>query len=112
MDTRRLSTADILVGGILNVRPPKTAIPDDRERVEGQGDDWAYIGNEAVVAALDAGKVVSAPNYYGIPHVWKASEGVYRGTLLQYRAITEDETFTSAESAAEWFEEMYYRTDG
>jgi hypothetical protein len=112
MDNRRLSTSDILAMGIINQPTPVTDIPDDRDRVDGQGEDWAYIGNEAVIAALDAGKLVSASNYYGIPNVWKVAEGEYRGALLQYRNVTESPSFTTAADAEEWFADRYASTDG
>ena len=112
MDEGRLNTGDVLAMGILNVSPPKTEIPEDREEIGSEDEEWNFIGVAAVAEAVDAGKIVSALNYYGIPHVWKASEGVYRGTLLQYRAITEDKTFATASEVAEWFEECYYSTNG
>lgn len=106
MDNRRLSTGDLLASGLINQPAPKTEIPTDREEVEHGGDE------ASVIAAIEAGKVVSASNYYGIPNVWKAAEGVYRGTLLQYRSVTEDPTFATAEAAAEWFIDRRESTDG
>lgn len=111
MDPRRMDTLAAMTGGIFGKPIPTTSIPNDREDVRGAGDDWSYIGNEAVIAALEAGKLVSASNYYGIPHVWKATDGVYRGTLLQYRSVTDDPTFATAREAAEWFEATYHATD-
>jgi hypothetical protein len=55
---------------------------------------------------------VEASNYYGIPFVWKEAAGVYRGTMLQYRAISEAPTFASADEAAAWFVDRYHATDG
>lgn len=101
MDERRLSTGDILNAGMLGVPAPTTEIPKDRETFHAGGDE--YVGRDAVLAALEEGKVVESPNYYGIPHIWKAGDGVYRGTLLQYRAVSEDPTFATAEEAEAWF---------
>jgi hypothetical protein len=113
MDNRRLSTADILASGIYLRTPPETEIPEDRETVSGADrDSYSCIPEEQVIAALEAGKIVESPNYYGIPHVWKQAEGVYRGALLQYCNVTEDPTFTTAQEAAEWFRDRYFATDG
>lgn len=110
MDKRRLSTADLLYMDILSVTPPQTDIPSDREVVGGYGDDVTDI--DSVVKALESGKLVQALNYYGIPHVWKQGDGVYRAILMQYRAVTEDHTFTTASAAAAWFARRYAATDG
>jgi len=113
MDPRRLDTAGVIASGILGIPAPTTGIPEDRETVSASGENYeGFIGVEAVVAAVEAGNVVSASNYYGIPSAWRASEGVYRGTLLQYRAITEDPTFATVDELAEWFEEKYHETYG
>lgn len=112
MDTRRLDTQHIIALGILDIPPPKTDIPHDRTPFDLH-DDWdRYAGKEAVVAALERGDLVSASNYYGLPYAWKAGEGVYRGVLLQYRQVSEDKTFATADEAAEWSEQTYYATDG
>ena len=112
MDPRRLDTMGVIAAGILNRGVPDTDVPDDREEFDGSGDSWEYVGDDAVVEALDRGDLVRASNYYGIPYVWKAADGVYRGQLLQYRALTEDHTWDNAQDAAEWFGETYYATDG
>lgn len=108
----RLDTADMLYSGILDLPVPKTDIPEDRDRFEGAGDDCCFVGVAAVVAALEDDKVVTAPNYYGIPYAWKQADGVYRGTLLQYRRVTEAHTFATVTEVAEWFESRYHATDG
>lgn len=113
MDERRLSTGDILVSGLLNKPTPITDIPTDRETINGKGEDWGgYIGNDAVAAAIEAGKLVEASNYYGIPCAWKAESGVYRGCLLQYRSVTESPVFATAAQAAEWFGTTCEATEG
>lgn len=114
MDYRRLSTLDLLNTGILNKPMPETDIPEDRERFEDceDPDTWGYIGNDAVLAAVEDGKVVSAPNYYGIPYLWKDDDGRYQCRLLQYRNVTEAYEFKFAENAVHWFKEVYHRTDG
>jgi hypothetical protein len=101
-----------MAGGFLGVTPPKTEIPEDRERWDNKERDWACPAHDEIVAALEAGKVVEASNYYGIPFVWKEAAGVYRGTMLQYRAISEAPTFASADEAAAWFVDRYHATDG
>jgi hypothetical protein len=79
----------------------------DREGVASDG-----LSREEIVAAIEAGKIVDASNYYGIPHVWRASPGVYRGTLLQYCRVTENPTFATVDEAVDWFEDAARNTDG
>jgi hypothetical protein len=112
MDHTRLNTAQLFVAGILNREAQQTAIPRDRETFDGHDAGYHYAGAEVVIAALEAGKLVEASNYYGIPSLWKVADGQYRGILMQYRSVTEDERFNSAESAEAWFRDMYYATDG
>lgn len=107
MDHRRLSTADFLAMGMLSRPAPKTEIPEDREHCDVNVEQPS---DEALREALEAGKVLSVANCYGITYLWKA--GVYRGTLLQYRAVTESPTFDAAEPALEWFRERCDSTDG
>lgn len=111
MDDRRLSTADVLAGGILSRPAPQTDAPTDREEFD-PAPGWEFAGVDAVASALEAGKLVSASNYYGIPMAWKREDGAYRCILLQYRSVTEDETFQSAAEAARWFEGRFHATDG
>jgi hypothetical protein len=99
MDTRRLSTGDILSMGIINKDAPKTDVPEDRERI---GFDIYDGAENDVREALERGDVVDCSEYYGIPIVWKDGE-IYRGTLLQYRAVIEAPEFSDLDSAVEWF---------
>ncbi len=110
MDKRRFSTADIMGSGILSTPPPKTDIPQDVECV-GSDYEFSYIGREAVREHIEAGKVVDASNYFGIPSLWKDGD-VFRGVLLQYRAVTEDKRFEDIEEALDWFEETASATSG
>jgi hypothetical protein len=119
MDARRLSTGDVLATGILSVPPPDTDIPKDREDVGVDVDaefvpaDGLHVGNtDALRAKLEAGAVLHCSEYYGIPHVWKADDGSYRGTLLQYRAVSEAPTFATADEALEWFVDTAYAVAG
>lgn len=108
----RLDTGQLLALGILEKPVPQTDVPEDRESVDALDDTtWGYIGHERVTEALEDGKVVSASNYYGLPYLWKEGD-VYRGTLLQYRAVTENPTFATIDEALEWFESRYHETDG
>lgn len=107
---RRLDTRQVLDSGILYSPAPETDLPVDRERFDASGD--SYAGTEAVIAALETGKLVEAPNYYGVLYAWKGDDGMYHGTLLQYRSVTEDPTFATAEDAEVWFHDTYHSTDG
>jgi hypothetical protein len=114
MDLTRLDTAAVLAGGILSRPAPKRNAPPDAERFDAsaeQSDGYeGYAGNQAVIAAIDSGKVVTAFNYYGIPELWKAADGTYRGELFQYCNCAEAPTFATAIKAAEWFAERYETT--
>lgn len=107
MDQRRLSTADVLAAGIINQQSPTTDIPHDRDTYDGDS-----FSKGEVIAALEAGLLVESANYYGIPHVWKDDMGEYQGRLLQYRAVTESHSFSTANDAAEWFMETHIATNG
>lgn len=110
MDTRRLSTGDVLAQGIINRPAPKTSIPDDREECDYQcWDDKP--GRDELLAAIERGEVLVCSEYYGIPHAWKDGES-YRGTLLQYRAVTEDPTLATADEAVDWFLETARACEG
>lgn len=110
MDPRRLDTMGVLASGVMGLPVPETAEPKDAEEVDA---DWYdYIGRAAVEEAVEEGKVVKAANYYGIPMIWRDPEGSYRGQLLQYRRITEDETFDSLDAAVDWFEDRAAATYG
>lgn len=108
MDERRIDTAGFLAMGGLNRPVPETDIPETRERAE-----WEDVrGDGKIAEALDAGKLVNACNYYGIPYAWREAEGAYRGILLQYRVVTESVTFATAVECADWFDDVARRTDG
>lgn len=113
MDHRRFDTGQLMARGILNVPVPETDIPEDRESVEYDSEEgWRDISTEAEIReAVEAGKVVRSPNYYGIPNLWKEGES-YRGTLLQYRNVTEAPAFADLDDAVEWFVDRFYATDG
>jgi hypothetical protein len=98
VDTRRLNTGQVIAAGILNRPMPRTDIPSDREVVEIDFD----VSPEAITEAVERGAVVVCSEYYGIPNLWKDGE-VYRGCLLQYRAVTEAPVFDALEPAVEWF---------
>lgn len=112
MDSRRLDSMGVLASGILGMPAPKTDVPEGRDRVDAMDwDTYEFIGEERAREAVDSGAVLRASNYYGIPYLWRDG-GVYRGLLLQYRAVTEDHTFGSLDEAVGWFERTYYATDG
>jgi hypothetical protein len=102
MDQRRLSTSDVLAMGITNMPAPETDIPEDRDEV--QYDVYEPITPKAMKDALEEGRVIYCPEYYGIPNIWKEGD-IYRGTLLQYRSVTESPDFESADDAIVWFME-------
>jgi len=101
MDTRRLSTGDVLAAGIIDKPIPQTDIPRDRPEQEYDAYDHTPEPDE-LLAALERGDVLHCSEYYGIPHAWRDGD-VYRGCLLQYRAVTESPRFETAESALDWF---------
>lgn len=101
MDPRRLDTEQALAAGIINIPLPETDIPEDREDVSY--DIYEPMSADELIKALDEGKVVSCPEYYGIPNIWREAEDDYRGTLLQYRSVSEAPQFATAEDAVEWF---------
>lgn len=102
MDKRRLSTADVMADGILEMPMPRTDIP--KHRKELAYDIYEPMGSAEFISELDKGKVIDCSEYYGIPVVWREGER-YRAILLQYRSITENHTFESAEDAYVWLVE-------
>lgn len=110
-DENRVDTAGFMAMGGLSRPIPQTGEPEGREQFDPEW-GYQYVGAEAVAKALDEGKTVSAYNYYGIPKVWRADAGAYRGVLLQYRNITENVTLATVDEAVAWFEEMAAHTDG
>ena len=99
MDYARWDTGQVLANGVLDRAIPKTGIPEDRDFLEL--DVCEMPTAQAIAEALDAGLVASCSEYYGIPYAWKEGDR-YRGVLLQYRNVTEDETFPTALAAAGW----------
>jgi hypothetical protein len=97
MDSRRLSSAGVLASGILGLPPVKLDRPD---REVFHGDE--YIEREQFVALLEQNKRLELSNHYGCISAWREDDGRFRGVLMQYRAITEDETFDNLEDAVEW----------
>lgn len=118
MDERRLNTGDVMDLGITSLPAPKTDIPTDRDDVGvdaqgmASGDELTVSDLDGMKAVLERGAVLHCSEYYGIPNVWKADDGSYRGTLLQYRAVTEDPTFSSVDEAIAWFVETAYACVG
>lgn len=111
MDERRLNTMDILAMGITSLPAPETDIPENREELSvwayessWQDEDDLHTRSPELKGKLEQGVVLSCSEYYGIPYIWK-ERGKYRGVLLQYRAVTEDCTFDTAEEAIEWFKD-------
>ena len=75
-------------------------------------DDFGdYPGRQKVREAIEAGLVVKAFNYFGMPGLRKDGD-VIRGTLHPYfgLAAPEDPTFDDVEAALDWFEESYHAT--
>ena len=111
MDTRRLSTGDVLAAGIIDQPAPTTDVPDDRVKVGIYIDEFDAA---RVATELEAGHVVDCSEYYGIPVVpvaWKADDG-YHAILLQYRNVTENHVFATAAECADWFEDTAYAVAG
>lgn len=93
----------VLAAGIHQRPVPKTDIPDDGTHKEFNSDEFdPAIARESI----EKGEVVSVPEYYGLAYGWKTAEGKYRATLLQYREVTEDHTFTSVEELTSWLAEI------
>jgi hypothetical protein len=97
MDTRRLDSMAILNGGILNRPGPRTDIPEGRLPVDAREGT-----REDARCALDSGRLLDVPEYYGCVHAWKDDAG-YHGRLLQYRKLTEAPDFATAEECLTWF---------
>ncbi len=111
-DPRRLSTEEIINSGILSRRVPDSALPAGRDWIEVHW-DYEYIGDDAALAALrDESKAISSSNEDGIPHLWKESDNLWHGVLLQYRLVSEDRTFDNEEEAFQWFREKCTETAG
>jgi hypothetical protein len=101
MENRRLNTSQVLMAGIVNQPVPVTDVPQNRDTFEAYGDQMPTP--EALIAALEADQLLNVSEYYGVVYGWKQAASVYRGTLLQYRAVTDNPTFTTAAELAEWF---------
>lgn len=100
-----------MASGILDLPPPETDIPGDREELQYCLCCPSELDAEAL-QKLEEGAVLSCSEYYGIPHLWKQTEGVYRGVLLQYREVTENETFATAGEALAWYHRMNEAVEG
>lgn len=89
MDHRRLDSMGAIMDGVLLRRPPATDEPSDRERLDpredGENYDYKPMEADRIAALLDDGRLLYIPEYYGCVSAWKTSDGVYRGTLMQYR---------------------------
>jgi hypothetical protein len=108
MDTRRLSTDDVLAAGIIGSPPPKTNIPKDRE---GCGVEWNF-NPDKVREELAGGKVLECSEYYGIPYLWKDGDKYFGCLLLRYCAVTESPVFNTADAAIEWFKDICAKVAG
>lgn len=109
MDHARWDTGQILAYGVLGRSAPVTEIPEGREQwrtTYTDDGDMDTIDTAAAEAALEAGKLIHTNEYYGLVYGWKAGDGKYRGTLLQYRNVTENPTFATAAELVEWFAEI------
>ena len=112
MDHRRLDSFSVMAAGIPFLPAPETEVPRDRPRFDASDSaTGSYLGPEAVGEALLRGEVVEASNYYGVVLAWRADDGRFRGTLLQYRAITDDPVFATAAECADWFSGTYRATE-
>jgi len=110
MNYERLDTGSVVAAGILRRPMPKTSIPRERDEfnVDAYEQEWTKPG---LTDALNSGLLLQCCEYYGIAYAWK-DESVYRGTLLQYREVTEDPIFDSAEKCVEWFTDLLPRITG
>ncbi len=108
----RMNTAGVIASGILERGVPESSLPDGREWITyGQDYDQELSDEQALAILADESKAIHACNYYGIPHLWKEGEK-YHLIVLQYRAVTEDETFTDAAEALERFKDEFNQTSG
>jgi hypothetical protein len=105
MDNQRLNTTQVLAAGVMDRPIPKTEVPFDRERVEICDDDQGMISRKGLSRALESGRLLECCEYYGIAYAWKEGE-VYRGTLLQYRLVSEAPSFDSAQPLLDWLEDI------
>ncbi len=106
MNTARLNTAQVLAAGV-TLRPnPNPNIPHDRFHF-----DCSPCQESEMVAAMERGDLLKCAEYYGIAYAWKDGD-VYRGTLLQYREITEAPAFESASLCAKWMYSMIPQISG
>jgi hypothetical protein len=110
MDYRRLDTMGAIRDGVLLRQAPKTDMPEGREQVDPRvfdddGGGWPSVPAADVVVALDRGALLYVAEYYGCVSAWRTDDGRYRGTLMQYKNLTEDRTFRTAKSCAIWFKQ-------
>jgi hypothetical protein len=102
MDERKLNTEEILASGIMNLPTPKTEIPENRVAESVHTYEESEFNKKNIIAHLLNNKLVHCSEYYGVVYLWQEGN-LYRGNLLQYRQLTEDETFENAEEAVNWF---------
>ena len=103
MDGRRLDTGQILAAGVLEARSPVTDIPSDREVLDV--DAWESLNLQSLIDAVEAGQLLTCCEYYGIAYAWKDGKR-YRGTLLQYRVVSENPTFEIADELISWLSDL------
>ena len=103
MDERRLDTGQVLAAGILEARSPVTDIPSDREALTV--DAWERLDLQSLIDAVEAGQLLTCCEYYGVAYAWKDGKR-YCGTLLQYRAVSENPTFETANELISWLSDL------
>lgn len=99
MDTRRLSTADFLRSGMMNMPAPETRVPEGIDLHDLYLDENEIIP-KYIKDLLAKGDGVEAAQDYGCWAVWKVNDG-YDGELMQYRRITEGFCNRSLDEAAD-----------
>jgi hypothetical protein len=114
MDEKKLSSLELLAQGIVAKPAPETDIPEDRPSYSYDAqpyDKEKRTTNEELKALLLQNRVIRCSEYYGIPYIWQ-NGNIFRGVLLQYRSVTEDKTFDTADEAIEWFVDRAERCAG
>jgi len=88
MDHRRLTTAQVIRSGILDITCPDSRSPEDIDYHHLDVDDEDITAQE-LRELLRHGKALEASQYYGCWKIWKDADG-YEGELFQYHVITEE----------------------
>ena len=89
---------------------PETDIPWDRKEVQP---DELPKGKTLKDCLLDESCYVESPNDEGIPHAWKVKgENKWRGVLMQYCSVTDDQTFDNIDDCIKWYVETHNETGG